>query len=326
MGRKCCKCNRDNRFASVCMNGNIKAERSHPARPCAAEKAQNLSSSADSGAPSTRGTNECLYLRPDVSMPAHITEHVQLVDKWQIQKTAAVEIQFGSHVTRFVLDSGATCNIMCVSEYEKIKLKPRLMPSTIDIFTSEVRQLVGNMGNFVETFTYNKMSAQEDVYVLVGDIPAPCLLSNMRAQVMDFLAMMYHTTDRQNILKEFPTLLSFTGRYPSELVLGRTSRTHLPQLATKALTDHDHIAAQDREAKTKMKNYADARHLATGSSLRLEDWVLTQRQARKSDSPFSSQPLRITKIKGSVITAEAGTYSVTRNSSHFKEFSPLDDE
>ncbi|KAJ1203720.1 hypothetical protein NDU88_007501 [Pleurodeles waltl] len=145
-------------------------------------------------------------------MPARTTEHVQLVDKWQIHKTAAVEIQIRSHVTRFVLDSGATCNIMCVSEYEKMKLKPRFMPSTIDMFTCEVRQLVGNMGNFVEPFTYNNMSVKEDVHVLVGDIPAPCLLSNIRAQVMGLLAMMYHTTDRQNIFKEFPTLLKWLGK------------------------------------------------------------------------------------------------------------------
>ncbi|KAJ1160786.1 hypothetical protein NDU88_001279 [Pleurodeles waltl] len=44
----------------------------------------------------------------------------------------------------------------------------------------------------------------------------------------------------------------------------------------------------------------------------------------KSDSPFSSQPLRITNIKGPMITAE--TYSITRNSSNFREFKVSDDE
>ncbi|KAJ1084324.1 hypothetical protein NDU88_004475 [Pleurodeles waltl] len=69
MGHKYRKCNCDNHFTSVCMNGNSKAERSRPARTHAAEsphaqhvEAQNNSSSADSDATSERGTNERLYL------------------------------------------------------------------------------------------------------------------------------------------------------------------------------------------------------------------------------------------------------------------------
>ncbi|KAJ1107756.1 hypothetical protein NDU88_005145 [Pleurodeles waltl] len=70
MGHKCCKCNSDNHFVSVCMNGNVKVERSRSARPRAAEcrqvEGRNRISSADSDTSSTRGTNECLYLMSDV--------------------------------------------------------------------------------------------------------------------------------------------------------------------------------------------------------------------------------------------------------------------
>ncbi|KAJ1209835.1 hypothetical protein NDU88_005207 [Pleurodeles waltl] len=74
-----------------------------------------------------------------------------------------------------------------------------------------------------------------------------------------------------------------------------------------------------------MKSHTDACHHATGSSLQLGNWVLVrQRQARKAESPFLSRPLRIMNIKGSMITVEAGSYSITRNSSHVKEFWPSD--
>ncbi|KAJ1153084.1 hypothetical protein NDU88_005851 [Pleurodeles waltl] len=144
LGHRCRKCNHDNHFASVGMNGNVKAEKNRPARLRAAEsrharhvEAQNRRSSADSDATSKKGTNERLYLMSDVSMPARTTEHVQLVDKCQMQKTATVEIQIGSHITRFVLDNGTTCTIMCLSEYEKIKSKPLLIPSTVNCSCGE---------------------------------------------------------------------------------------------------------------------------------------------------------------------------------------------
>ncbi|KAJ1149431.1 hypothetical protein NDU88_002241 [Pleurodeles waltl] len=76
-----------------------------------------------------------------------------------------------------------------------------------------------------------------------------------------------------------------------------------------------------------MKSYADACRHAIRSSLRLRDWVLVRKlQARKSDSRFSSRPLKITKIRRTMIMAEAGFYSVTRSGSHFKEFRSSDDE
>ncbi|KAJ1103878.1 hypothetical protein NDU88_001299 [Pleurodeles waltl] len=78
-------------------------------------EARNLCSYSESDADNAREANESLYLLRD----APSQEHVQLVDKRQIKKTAMVDLQFGSHTTRFVLDSEVTCNIMCVSEYEK---------------------------------------------------------------------------------------------------------------------------------------------------------------------------------------------------------------
>ncbi|KAJ1183520.1 hypothetical protein NDU88_000338 [Pleurodeles waltl] len=76
-----------------------------------------------------------------------------------------------------------------------------------------------------------------------------------------------------------------------------------------------HVCVKENEEQ------ADPLRHVTASRLKLGDLVLVhQRQMRKSDSPSSSQPLKITDIKGSVITAVAGSYSITRYSSHFREF------
>ncbi|KAJ1101312.1 hypothetical protein NDU88_006382 [Pleurodeles waltl] len=124
------------------MGGHMEAERgsaprSHMAvsRHAQHVEAQHCSSSANSDAASTYDTIECLYLMSDVRMQERTYEHVQLVDKRQIKKMAIVEIQVRSHITRFMLDSGATCNIVCVSEYEKMKHKPSLLSSNVDVFT-----------------------------------------------------------------------------------------------------------------------------------------------------------------------------------------------
>lgn len=114
---------------------------------------------------------------------------------------------------------------------------------------------------------------------------------------------------------------SSTGKCPAELVLRRVSRTRLPQVEATPTTGHESIAAKDKEAKKKMKKYADSRRHATTSQLQEGDHVIVrQRQNRKSDSTFSHEPLTITKVKGAMIRAESGHKTVTRNSSHFKEF------
>ncbi|KAJ1134665.1 hypothetical protein NDU88_001116 [Pleurodeles waltl] len=88
------------------MSGHIKVERGRPAQPRVTVsrharhvEAQNRSSSADSDAASSCDTNERLYLMSDILMQERTSEHVQLVDKQQIKKTATVEIQVGSHIT-----------------------------------------------------------------------------------------------------------------------------------------------------------------------------------------------------------------------------------
>ncbi|KAJ1123456.1 hypothetical protein NDU88_001925 [Pleurodeles waltl] len=161
----------------------------------------NLSSFTGSDAAITHDTKECLYLMSDVESQESMSEHIQLVNKQQKKKTAMAEIQVGSHATQFIFDSGAPCNIMCGSKYEKMKHKPSLLPFTIEVLTWGVRQPVINMGKFVETLTYHNISVQEEVHVLQRDVPVMCLPSNVTSQVMGLLAITHHIAERQNILK-----------------------------------------------------------------------------------------------------------------------------
>ncbi|KAJ1171187.1 hypothetical protein NDU88_003057 [Pleurodeles waltl] len=169
-------------------------------------EARNRSSSTDSGADSTREANKHLYLMLDAQAQERTSEHVQLVDKRQIKKMMMVELQVRYRTTQFVLNSRATCNIMCMSEYKKMKSKPPLSSSTVDMFMWGVRQPVVNMGKFVETVTYNETSIQEEVHVLQGDVPVPCL------QVMGLLVMTYHSAECHNIFREYHAVLKGLGK------------------------------------------------------------------------------------------------------------------
>ncbi|KAJ1131141.1 hypothetical protein NDU88_009484 [Pleurodeles waltl] len=129
-------------------------------------EALNRSSSTDLDAANAQEVNEHLYIMTEAPAQERASEHVQLVDTLQIKKTASVDLQVGTHTTRFILDSGATCNTMCTSEYKKMKNKHPLSPSTVDVFTWSAKQPVVNMGKFMEMLTYNGTYVGEEVHVL----------------------------------------------------------------------------------------------------------------------------------------------------------------
>ena len=69
-------------------------------------------------------------------------------------------------MARFVLDSGATCNIMCASEYEKRKPKPDLSMSRVNLYHWGANTPVANLGKFPATLTYHDSSLREEIHVL----------------------------------------------------------------------------------------------------------------------------------------------------------------
>ncbi|KAL1264162.1 hypothetical protein QQF64_004517 [Cirrhinus molitorella] len=80
----------------------------------------------------------------------------------------------------------------------------------------------------------------------------------------------------------------------------------------------DDIHAKDKRAKDKMKVLSDTRRHATHINIKPGDSVLCRQQKRNKLTPYNAKPLTVTKVKGTVITAEGHGHSITRNCSFFK--------
>ena len=111
---------------------------------------------------------------------------------------------------------------------------------------------------------------------------------------------------------------STTGKSPSELLNGRKLKSTLPWV------EYDEASPEIRQAdatrKEKMKEYADKCSNAKSTDLSVGDKVLIkQPKQNKISTPFKPEPLQITHKKGSMITAQNGERTVTRNSSFFKK-------
>ena len=99
------------------------------------------------------------------------------------------------------------------------------------------------------------------------------------------------------------TLTAFTD---DPIVAWRLIRFKFPQ--TKYERDgHDMIKQNDREAKLKMKRYADASHRSKPSNLQLDDRVLLRNKRENKLTPaFDPQPYTVVGRKGSMISAKRG--------------------
>ena len=91
-------------------------------------------SSSSSESVDAREQGERVYLMFETEKELRSRAHLKRLEVQKIKKTEIVVLHVGSHETPFVLDSGATCNIMCASEYEKMEHKPPLSRSSVDIF------------------------------------------------------------------------------------------------------------------------------------------------------------------------------------------------
>lgn len=112
---------------------------------------------------------------------------------------------------------------------------------------------------------------------------------------------------------------STTNLSPAESLLNRKMRTKLPQMKEKKkkLT---YIFSKDRQAKEKMKVYADTRNNAKESYIKEGDTVLVKTpKENKLLTPFSSKPYIVKERHGSQITAERGGKTIVRNLSHYKK-------
>ena len=76
----------------------------------------------------------------------------------------------------------------------------------------------------------------------------------------------------------------------------------------------------DAHQKLKMKTLAESRRRIKNSDIQVGDTVLVkQPKTGKFSTPYHPVPLKVTNKNHSMLTAEGGDRSVTRNSSHFKK-------
>ena len=66
--------------------------------------------------------------------------------------------------------------------------------SKVDIFQWGAKRPVTNLGKFTDTLTYKQRSIQDEIHVQKGDMPVPCLLSNVTAQLMGLIEMTCNVT------------------------------------------------------------------------------------------------------------------------------------
>ena len=107
-----------------------------------------------------------------------------------------------------------------------------------------------------------------------------------------------------------------TGKAPAEIIFSsRTYRTKLPQIGLR----YDDKDIRERASLSKA---ADSNRNVKKSNFKIADTVLVkQRQVNKLTPPFSPDPLKIIRIKGSMIIAKSvkTAITITRNTSFFKK-------
>ena len=112
-----------------------------------------------------------------------------------------------------------------------------------------------------------------------------------------------------------------TKQTPAVLFYGRESNIKLPRSPVSTETDESHVKAKhaDKNAKLKMKVYADKRRNAKRSKLRTGDTVLVQQDKQnKFTTPFDPKPYEIIEKKGNMVTAQREDKQITRDTSNFK--------
>ena len=114
-----------------------------------------------------------------------------------------------------------------------------------------------------------------------------------------------------------------TGETPFEMLMRREMKIKLPQLDLKKTQPDpcdERMRRRDKAEKLKMKAYADSKAYVRPSDIQMGDSVVVKDTSiKKSGTPYDPEPLEVVQKKGSMITAENGRKTVTRNSSFFKQ-------
>jgi transposase InsO family protein len=121
-------------------------------------------------------------------------------------------------------------------------------------------------------------------------------------------------------LRNFRATPHTTTRVPPATALfNRAIKTKLPEFNEGQ--QEPTLEANDRNAKMKMKSYADAKAYVRPSTIKTGDTVFVRRDdsKRKRDTPYRHEPYVVIAKKGSMVTASNKSGTITRNSSYFKK-------
>ena len=114
------------------------------------------------------------------------------------------------------------------------------------------------------------------------------------------------------------------GIAPTQLLFNEEVQTNIPSLVKEEEVDYKELHRQARvnvEKKKKAQAYADAKRKARNNELSIGTTVLVKQECKNKFTPaFDPKPLTIEQVKGTMITARRGEYTITRNVSHFKQF------
>ena len=117
-------------------------------------------------------------------------------------------------------------------------------------------------------------------------------------------------------LRNFRATSHLTTRVPPAAALfGRAMKIKLPEFNEGQ--QEPALEGNDRNAKMKMKNYADAKTYVRPSTIKKGDTVFVRRDdsIRKRDTPYRPEPYVVISRNGSLVTASNKSGTVTRNSS-----------
>ena len=132
--------------------------------------------------------------------------------------------------------------------------------------------------------------------------------------------------ERKNPKQELNRLLrnyrftphSTTKVAPATALFGRPMHTKLPEVTTHC-SDAE-IQGRDRTGKVNKKKHADNKRYIKPSTVKEGDTVFIRRDdsKKKCNTPYDRRPLIVVEKKGSMVTAQDDSISITKNSSFFK--------
>eukprot|EP00057_Strongylocentrotus_purpuratus_P001926 XP_003723494.1 PREDICTED: uncharacterized protein K02A2.6-like [Strongylocentrotus purpuratus] len=109
-----------------------------------------------------------------------------------------------------------------------------------------------------------------------------------------------------------------TAQPPATIMFSRPMRTRLPEISREG--SDSELRERDKAKKNTMKADAERHMSFRRVPLCIGDTVLVKREGyvTKTMTPYELEPLVVTDVKGSMVTASRGSQKITRNTSFFK--------